>query len=681
MIGMPRPLVLELYFRSIRNLPGVGPKMQPLLRKLLGGECLIDLLFHAPVDVIDRRFSPALKETVSGQVATLKGEVRTTQFAPRGKPTKIICQNEYGFFELVYFNAPKKFIEDEYPADRKIAVSGKIERYHDKVQMVHPDIVVDEDQFAFIAQLEPVYPLTQGVTNRRLHGMIERALATTPNISDWLDKSIMLRESWSDWREALSALHGGTSSPVHTERLAYDEALAQQLTLALQREKGRNKKGFSYPVNEFWRTKIVHSLPYALTGAQKRTLAEIDADMASDKRMLRLVQGDVGSGKTIVAFLAMMNAVSAEKQAAIMAPTEILAMQHYESLKPLCELAGCGIALYTGRTKDDISNADIIIGTHALFQEAAVFRDIGMVVIDEQHRFGVEQRLKLQSKGLRPDILAMTATPIPRSLTLAAYGDMDVSRIDEKPPTRKPVDTRLIHAENINALVQGLHKKIEGDERVFWVCPLIEESEKIDLAAAQDRYDHLLQIFGGKVGLLHGRLKGIEKDKIMDDFVQGRLSILVSTTVIEVGVNVPEATVMIIEQAERFGLAQLHQLRGRVGRGDKPATCILIYRAQISKTGRERLQIMRETEDGFLIAEKDLELRGSGEILGTRQSGLPEFKFLDLSRHGRLLDMALQEARMIVEADPALKTPRGEALRNMLYLHRCDEALGLLGAG
>ncbi len=678
---MPRPLALEPYFRSIRQLPGVGPRLQPLLLKLLGGECLIDLLLHAPNDVIDRRLSPPLKETVSGQVVTLKAEVKTVQFAPRGKPTKIICQTPEGFFELVYFNAAKKFIEDEFPRDRRIAVSGKIERYNDKIQMVHPDMVVDEDQFGLIAILEPVYPLTQGVTNRRLHNLIQTALGATPEIGDWLDETIAKRENWDNWRATLTHLHSGNFAANAIERLAYDEALAQQLTLALQREKGRSKKGFSYKPATALREKIIKQLPYQLTDAQKRSLAEIDSDMMSESRMLRLMQGDVGSGKTIVAFLAMLNVIAAGKQALIMAPTEILAMQHWASIKELAESLSLKTALYTGRQKDEVMDADIIIGTHALFQEGALFRDIGLAVIDEQHRFGVEQRLKLSAKGLRPDILAMTATPIPRSLTLAAYGDMDVSRIDEKPPTRKPVDTRLIHAGHIDDLVRGLANKIENGERVFWVCPLIEESEKIDLAAAQDRYDHLLQIFGDKVGLLHGRLKGPEKDRIMNDFVEGRLSILVSTTVIEVGVNVPEATVMVVEQAERFGLAQLHQLRGRVGRGDLPATCILMYRTPISQNGRERLQIMRDTEDGFVIAEKDLELRGGGEVLGTRQSGLPEFKFLDLEKHQRLMLMAQQEARMIVEKDPDLKSSRGEALRNLLYLHKSDDALRLLGAG
>lgn len=678
---MPRPLALEPYFRAVRQLPGVGPRLQPLLRRLLGGECLIDLLMHAPVDIIDRRHSPALRDIQSGQVVTLKAEVKTVQFAPRGKPTKIICQNQDGFFELVYFNAAKKFIEDEFPRDRAIAVSGKVERYNDKIQMVHPDIVVDADQFGLIAIVEPVYPLTQGITNRRLHTLIDTALRATPAIKDWLDETIATREEWSDWRTTLLQIHSGEMNRHAIERLAYDEALAQQLTLSLQREKGRSKKGFSYQPATVLREKVLANLPYALTNAQQRSLLEIDADMAMDKRMLRLMQGDVGSGKTIVAFLAMLNVIAVGKQALIMAPTEILAVQHLASLAPMATNIGLKTALYTGRQKDDVLNADIIIGTHALFQDDATFRDLGLVVIDEQHRFGVEQRLKLSAKGLRPDVLAMTATPIPRSLTLAAYGDMDVSRIDEKPPTRKPVDTRLIHTGHMDDLVRGLQNKVATGERVFWVCPLIEESEKIDLAAAQDRYDHLLQIFGDKVGLLHGRMKGAEKDKIMQDFVQGKLSILVSTTVIEVGVNVPEATVMVVEQAERFGLAQLHQLRGRVGRGDLPATCILMYRTPISKNGRERLQIMRDTEDGFVIAEKDLELRGGGEILGTRQSGLPEFKFLDLEKHQRLLLMAQQEARMIVDKDPELKTQRGEALRNLLYLHRSDDALRLLGAG
>lgn len=679
---MARPLPLEPYFHSVRYLTGVGPRLQPLLLKLLGGECLIDLLLHAPTDVIDRRHTPPLADIVSGEIVTLKAMVKTVQHAPKGKPTRVVCHHPDGFFELVYFNAPKSFLEQEFPQDRPIVLSGKAERYGQKLQFVHPDIVADIANFDKVAVLEPVYPLTQGLTNRRLHTLIVQALQTVPPVPEWLDPAIMARENWLDWRATLDRLHrDGTSDPAIWNRLAYDEALAEQVTMAIRRERGKARRGRVFGVNDMLRQTILRQLPYELTGAQKRTLNEIDADMGAPERMLRLVQGDVGSGKTIVAFLAMLNATDAGAQAAMMAPTEILAQQHFKTLEPWCMALGLKLVLRTGRSKSDIQDADMVIGTHALFQDAAIFRDLGLAVIDEQHRFGVEQRLKLSEKGFRPDVLIMTATPIPRSLTLALYGDMDVSKIDEKPPIRRAVTTKLIHVERMGGIIAGLKKKLEAGERVFWVCPLIEESMLIDLAAAQERAEALQHEFPGRVGLLHGRMKADEKEAVMQQFVCGDLSILVATTVIEVGVNVPEATVMIVEQAERFGLAQLHQLRGRVGRGDQEATCLLLYKTPIGQTARERLQILRDSDDGFVIAEKDLELRGGGEILGTRQSGLPAYKFLDLVKHQRLIAMAQQEARMIVASDPRLISPRGEALRNMLYLHRCDAALQLLGAG
>lgn len=678
---MARPLVLDPYFRSLRTLPGVGPRLQPLLRKLLDGECFVDLLLHAPVDLIDRRHSPKLSDIVSGQIVTLKATVKTVQMAPRGRPTRVLCQTPEGFFDLVYFNAPKAFLEQEFTAEREIVVSGKAEKYRDKFQIVHPDVLADADQFDRVAVLESVYPLTQGVSNRRLHNLIMRAYETTPGLPEWLETGIAAQEGWEGWRESLHKLHNGQAAPSVMQRLAYDEALAQQLTLALRRAKGRVKKGRAFATAQTLRAQILKKLPYELTNAQKRCLSEIDQDMAKPERMLRLMQGDVGSGKTIVALLAMLNAVKGGAQAAIMAPTDILAQQHKATIDALCGSLDINVALYTGRNKDDLQKAAIIIGTHALFQEGAAFRDLGLIVIDEQHRFGVEQRLKLAEKGAHCDILVMTATPIPRSLTLALYGDMDVSRLDEKPPTRKPVTTRLFHMGRTDSVIQGLHKIVQQNEQVFWVCPLIEESEMVDLAAAKDRYENLLKHFPGKVGLLHGRMKGAEKDAVMSDFLHGKISILVSTTVIEVGVDVPRATVMVVEQAERFGLAQLHQLRGRIGRGDKPSTCLLLYQTPIGKVARERLQIMRESEDGFVIAEKDLELRGGGEMLGTKQAGLPTFKFLDLTRDKRLIQMAQQDARMVVEQDPMLQKPRGQALRNMLYLYRCDTALQLLQAG
>jgi len=502
---------------------------------------------------------------------------------------------------------------------------------------------------------------------------------------------------WPDWKASILSLHNPASekdleasNPAQT-RLAYDEFLANQLTLAILRLKQRKLKGRSFSTHGANRQKLLASLPWQLTSFQKEALGEIDADMAAPHRMLRLLQGDVGSGKTIVAALAMMNVVDSGAQATLMAPTEILARQHIETLKPYLDAAGIPFTILTGRDKgkaretilDDIASgkAKIIIGTHALFQEGVEFADLGLAVIDEQHRFGVHQRLQLSSKGLGTDVLVMTATPIPRTLTLTAYGDMEVSRIVGKPAGRKPIDTRLIPQDTLDDMIGRIGEQIKKGVQIYWVCPLVEESEILDLAAAEERHLVLQQFYGDKVGLIHGRMKPKDKDAVMEKFAAGEISILVATTVIEVGVNVPNATIMVIEHAERFGLAQLHQLRGRVGRGDQQSYCFLVYASNLTETARERLKILRQTEDGFLIAEKDLELRGSGEVLGTKQSGLIEFRLANLAAHSDLLLSARHDSALILEKDPDLKTPRGEALRTLLYLFERDQAISYLRSG
>ncbi|MGB4058529.1 MAG: ATP-dependent DNA helicase RecG, partial [Alphaproteobacteria bacterium] len=475
------------------------------------------------------------------------------------------------------------------------------------------------------------------------------------------------------------------------ERLAYDELLANQLTMALVRHRQKKLGGRALKGTGTLRRKILPALPFQLTGAQERSLKEIDDDMAGNTRMLRLLQGDVGSGKTIVACLAMMNAVENGMQAALLAPTEILARQHGESFRPWLDAAGIDYIIYTGRDKgktrdallEKIASGDakIIIGTHAIFQDGVAFKDLGLAVVDEQHRFGVHQRLMLSAKGKGTDVLVMTATPIPRTLTLTAYGDMEVSRLDEKPPGRKPVETLLIPAEKMEGMIDGIARQIKTGARVYWVCPLVEESELIDLAAAEEQYDVLKARFGDRVGLVHGRLKPLEKDAVMQKFANGDLDILVATTVIEVGVNVPEATIMVIEHAERFGLSQLHQLRGRVGRGGDKSYCFLLYHNPLGETAKERLSIMRQTEDGFLISEKDLELRGAGDVLGVRQSGMPVFRLADLAVHGDLLAAARDDVKLILSKDPELQSPRGEALRVLLYLFERDQAIQYLRSG
>jgi ATP-dependent DNA helicase RecG len=694
-----RPLILDSIFRSVRTLDGVGPKSAGLLEKLLGGEKIVDLLRHKPVECIHRGDVKPLSEINKEGIATT--QVTITSHSPakrRGAPYRISAKGDDGqVMDIVYFNAPGQWLKDTYPTDKDIIISGKIEFYNDKIQMLHPDYAVPPEKKNEIKAFEPIYPMTGGLSPKLLHKAISGAIKHLPTLPEWIDNSMIKKHGWDGWGDTMRALHNPQSSketlsdsPVRT-RLAYDEALARQLAMQLVRLTFKKKKGISFTNAPDLREKLLDALPFDLTGAQSKSLSEIDNDMASPTRMLRLLQGDVGSGKTVVALGTMLNVINDGFQSSMMVPTEILARQHAETLQPLCDAIGVTMITLTGRDKgkdraailEKIENGDaqIIIGTHAIFQDTVNFKNLGCVVIDEQHRFGVHQRLSLSDKGVAPDVLVMTATPIPRTLTLSLFGDMDVSRLDEKPPGRKPIETVLISTDRIADIAQGLKRKIAEGERIYWVCPLVEESEKIELANAEDRHTLLSQIYGDRVGLVHGRMKPLEKDQVMQKFARGDLDILVATTVIEVGVNVPQATVMIIEHAERFGLAQLHQLRGRVGRGSDKSSCILMYNAPLSEAGKERLSIMKKSEDGFVIAEKDLELRGAGEVLGTKQSGLPAMHFVDLDSHRDLMQMAHQDARLLTEKDPTLSTRRGDALKTLLYLFEQDEAVKTLGSG
>lgn len=692
-----RPFALDPLFRSITTLPGVGPRNGKLMAKLIGGEKVLDLLFHAPVDFIDRRFSCSIADCPNGKIVTL--QVHIDKHFPNSRkslPYRVKVTDDSGDMSLVFFRANKGWIEKLLPLEKDRVISGKVEYFQGKPQMLHPDIVkVDERKT--LETIEPIYPLTAGITNKIINKSIRSAINDIPTLPEWLDTAHKVRESWPDWHDAMRMLHdpqhANDLDPMHKTRmrLAYDELLANQLTLALVRDRNRKMNGRCFPVSRALRPKMFDALPFDLTGAQKRSLAEIDADMASPEKMMRLVQGDVGSGKTVVAALAMLNALEAGAQAAFIAPTEILARQHAQSLKPWFEACGVRFVTLTGRDKGkaretilhQIQNgaAQVIIGTHAIFQADVHYHDLGLAVIDEQHRFGVHQRMELSNKGQGTDILLMTATPIPRTLALTAYGDLEISKLDEKPPGRKPVQTMLFANEKLDQVVDGVARKIREGVRVYWVCPLVEESELSDMAAAEERYDVLSAHFGERVGLVHGRMKATEKDAVMQKFAEGDLDILVATTVIEVGVNVPEATIMVIEHAERFGLSQLHQLRGRVGRGADQSYCFLLYAAPLGEVAKERLNIMRETEDGFIIAEKDLELRGSGDVLGTKQSGMSDFKMADLSAHGDLLATARNDAKLIVSKDVKLETERGKNLKNLLYLFEMDQAIRYFKSG
>lgn len=686
-----RPEILFPLFTNLTTIGGLGEKSAQLLKNL-GCNKVGDLIFHLPASMIDRSYCPRLADARLGMIATVTAKV-VEHIAParQSQPYKVVVEDDTEQMIVSFFKAYPTSIQKNLPIGAYRVISGKIEKFNNRLQMNHPDYIVRPEEAATVTGIEAVYPLTAGITNKMLNKWIKQALQRVPQFPEWLDGNYLKEQNFPSFNQALLQLHHPKyaadleiNSP-ERRRLAYDELLANQLALAIVRQKVKKQYGRELKGNGLLRKKLLEKLPFKLTGAQEKVLKEINSDQASPYRMLRLLQGDVGCGKTIVAFMSMLNAVECGAQAAIMAPTEILAKQHLETIGSLSEELGIRCELLTGRTKgkkraqilEELAEGkiDILIGTHALFQENVEFKDLAYAVIDEQHRFGVHQRLNLSNKGNKADILVMTATPIPRTLLLTAYGDMEYSKIDQVPEGRQPVDTRVMPVDKLPEIVNALKRKIESGARAYWVCPLVEESEKLDLAAAEERYESLKKYFGNKVGLIHGKMKEAEKDAVMERFKKGDISLLVATTVIEVGVNVPEATVMIIEHAERFGLAQLHQLRGRIKRGYQASACILLYSYPLSENSRARLNIMKETEDGFRIAEEDLDLRGGGEILGTRQSGFNEFKLADLSVHKNLLLTATREAQLVTETDPDLASPRGQALRILLYLFERDDAV------
>ena len=702
-----RPASLHPLFASAQALTGIGPRLVLLLKKCLAlppgitEPRVVDLLWHMPTGVIDRRAEPQLAAAVPGTIVTLCLRVLKHKPPPRGNnkaPYKVTCEDDTGRIDLVFFHAERKFIEKQLPVGELRFVSGRIERYGEALQMAHPDYIVSPEARDELPMLEPVYPLTAGLSGKVLIKAARQAVERVPDLPEWQESHWLAARGWPDFKAALTRIHQPreaqdvSNGAAPWQRLAYDELLAGQLAFALVRQNHKVERGRRLSGDDQVREKIIAALPFSLTRSQTAALEEIIADLAAPHRMQRLLQGDVGSGKTVVALLAMAVAVEAGAQAALMAPTEVLARQHLETITPLADAAGLRIALLTGREKGKARDSvlarlqegeiDILIGTHALFQADVRFRDIAIAVIDEQHRFGVHQRLALQAKGANGDtnVLVMTATPIPRTLLMTHYGDLDVSKLKEKPAGRKPIVTKMVPLELLERLIDRIRVQLSEGAQVYWVCPLIETSEVTDLAAAEERYAYLRQTFGDQVGLLHGGLAAKEKDETMAAFAAGKLKILVATTVIEVGVNVPNANIMVIEHAERFGLAQLHQLRGRVGRGTRESFCMLFYKSPLGETAGQRLAMMERTEDGFLIAEKDLELRGGGEILGARQSGAPGFRVAEVPGFEMLLTAARDDAVLVLANDPGLVSPRGQALRTLLYLFECDEAVRLFRA-
>jgi ATP-dependent DNA helicase RecG len=697
-----RPAILFSLFADAQTLAGVGPRIEKSLAKITGVKKprIIDLLFHPPFGFVDRNYHPMLIDAETDRIATVRVHVLKHKPAPRGRrlPYRVMVRDETAVMEIVFFRAYEDHIKRTLPEGETRVVSGRIERFNDRLQMAHPDFIVTIEDANSLPMVEPVYRTTEGLAARTLGRIVQNALEKLPELPEWQDQAYHAKKEWSSFGRSLRNLHAPdsendfSSDAIAKTRLAYDELLANQLAQALVRKNMRARPGRALKGNKTLTHKALATLPFELTDAQEVAMSEIVADMAQSSPMLRLLQGDVGSGKTVVAMVALLTAVEAGVQGAFMAPTELLACQHIDALTPMAQAASIRLALLTGRERgqkrvaliNDLKNGkiDILVGTHALFSEDVAFRDLGLVVVDEQHRFGVHQRLELQSKGEKPpDVLVMTATPIPRTLQLTAYGDMEVSRLIGKLPGRQPVTTRVLPADRVEEVVSGLRRAIAENARAYWVCPAIQESEKSDLAAVEERAAMLENILGPVVGLIHGRMKAAARDKTMESFRKGDTKILVATTVIEVGVDVPEANIMVVEHAERFGLAQLHQLRGRVGRGLEQSSCLLVYHTPIGATATERLKVLRDNDDGFVIAEKDLLLRGEGELLGVTQSGIPEFIFADITVHSELLASARDDARLILQKDPQLKSTRGEALRTLLYLFERDEAVRYLLSG
>ena len=692
-----RPAILNPLFAKATVLPGVGARTAPAIERM-AGPLVVHLLWHLPSGLIDRRHAPKVAEAETGTTATLTVRVDSHRPSPdRRRPTKVLCSDETGFITLVFFHAKGDWLRQKLPEGAVRVVSGRVERYGDELQMAHPDHIATLEERDSVQTVEPIYPLTAGITLKPMTRAVRAALARAPALPEWSEPRLVEARRWPPWNKALAAAHAPESAadleadtPARA-RLAYDELLANQLALALMRRSARGGRGRAIAGDGRLREKVEAALPFRLTGSQRRAADEIAEDLAQERRMLRLLQGDVGSGKTVVALLAMLVAVEAGAQAALMAPTELLARQHAATLGTLLEGSGVSFALLTGRDKGRerettlaalaAGEIDILVGTHALFQKGVDFHDLALAVVDEQHRFGVHQRMLLARKGAAADLLVMTATPIPRSLVLTAYGDMDVSRLEGRLPGRSAVATRAMPLERLDEVVAAVRRALSTGAKVYWVCPLVEESEAVDLAAATDRHTQLAEVFGERVALIHGRMKAPEKDAAMEAFAGEGADILVATTVVEVGVDVAAATIMIVEHAERFGLAQLHQLRGRVGRGTSPGTCLLLYGAPLGETARARIAILRETDDGFRIAEEDLRLRGAGELLGTRQSGAPAFHLADLAHHEELLAVAGDDVRLVLERDPELESERGQALRTLLYLFERDMAVRYLRSG
>ncbi len=702
---MSRPESLQPLFRSLHTIKGVGDKLAALLTRFFGAPegqeaIVLDILMHMPSGVVDRRRQVGIAEAYLNQTVTLKLHIDRHQPPPRGKPHvphRVFAHDETGDISLVYFRAQGGWVEKALPVGEERYVSGKIDFFNGEKQITHPDYVVEPDKFGSLPLVEPVYPLTNGLSSRALGKLVRQAVETIPDLPEWIDADTLRQRQWPAFADAMRSVHL-PEDPGQAElwaparqRLAYDEYLAGQITLQLVRSSMVSERGIARRFTGNATVRVNSLLPFSLTEGQKSALQDILSDLASSERMSRLLQGDVGSGKTVVALMAMVAMTESGAQSALMAPTELLASQHFRTIQPICEAAGIGVALLTGkmgaaerrtiRAGLADGSISIAVGTHALFQSDIEFKDLGLTVVDEQHRFGVHQRLALSEKGQHTDLLVMTATPIPRTLVLTHFGDMAVSVLREKPKGRQPIDTAVLSIGDYARVVARLQARLAEGAQAYWVCPLVEESETLEVMSAEDRFAELSKVFGNEVALVHGRMSAAAKQDVMNRFKANEIKLLVATTVIEVGVDVPNATIMIIEHAERFGLAQLHQLRGRVGRGSQRSACLLLYKDPLSETAKARLETIKSTEDGFVIAERDLELRGQGDLLGTRQSGMPGYRIAVPDVHRHLLEFAHDDAKALLARNPGLSGPEGDAARTLLYLFRKDLAIPLIRAG
>jgi ATP-dependent DNA helicase RecG len=686
---------LTFLLSPVNKLPKIGEKTAEALARL-GCLKVKDLLYHLPSSVVPKRVLPNLFQVETGETVITEIVIEgmddpyKKKFQSRAKPYRIYCSTATGFIDIVYFNFFPNYLIEKLQIGEKMIVSGKLDRFNGKLQIAHPDYFVAVNKLDTIPKSETNYPCTYALTVKQIANFIEQALEKTPALDEWVEADLLKKREWLSWKESLKLIHKTLASRAY-ERLSYDELLAHQLAIGLVR-KYRNKSiGQSISPTGSLKNKLLQNLGFTLTLGQIKVIEEIEEDQKSLNKMVRLIQGDVGSGKTVVALCAMLNSVECSKQAGIMAPTDILANQHFSWIEKVTKDFGVRVGLLTGKIKgkkrEELlrnlaeGEIDILVGTHALFQEQVIFKDLNLVIIDEQHRFGVEQRLKLASKGENTDMLVMSATPIPRTLSMVMYGDMDISYLKEKPKNRIPIKTSTVSIDRLSEIVESMRKALLEGNKIYWICPLIEEpseeeeekAQRSDLAAAAARFNQFSDLFPGNVGLIHGKMKGPEKESVMQQFASGEVNLLVATTVIEVGIDVPDSTIIVIEQAERFGLAQLHQLRGRVGRGSKASYCILLYDKKISEASRARLKIMRESNDGFLIAEEDLKIRGGGEVLGTKQSGLPNFKVANILEQTELIHQAVADAEHVIATDPKLMTPRGSALKTLLYLFEYDK--------